>query len=138
LELLERETECATLDRLIEGGGLVVFEGPPGAGTSALLCVLDARADAAGRLALCARATPPVRDVPFGLARRLLEPWVSRLAMAGWARHARPLFEGDVRAGGMLIEGLVALIDELATARGLVVLAVDDAHGVRGARSTTH
>ena len=49
---------------------------------------------------------------------------------AGWARHARSLFEGEASGAGdrrSLIEGLVALVAELHRRAGPLALIVDDA-----------
>jgi DNA-binding CsgD family transcriptional regulator len=138
MHLVERDAEYSALDELISGvalgrSGLVVVEGPPGAGKSALLAALPARADEVGVTVVAARATELGRDVPFGLARRLLERSVRAtpgVLEAGWARHARPVFEGSLNGAGSaapLVEGLVAVVAELARARAIAVLAVDDA-----------
>src|SRR5262249_26037569 len=72
-------------------------------------------------------------EMPFGLARRLFEPAIRAapsLLEAGWARHARPLFEGEAGGAGdrrSLIEGLVALVAEIRRAGASPVLTVDDA-----------
>jgi DNA-binding CsgD family transcriptional regulator/tetratricopeptide (TPR) repeat protein len=72
-------------------------------------------------------------EVPFALARWLLEPAVSAapaVLAAGWARHARPLFAGEVGGAGdqrLLVEGLVAVVAELRRAGGSLALIVDDA-----------
>jgi DNA-binding CsgD family transcriptional regulator len=138
MDLVERDAEYAALDELVAGvalarGGVVVVEGPPGAGKSALLAALPARAGEAGVRVVTARASELGRDVPFALARRLLEHGVRAtpgVLEAGWARHARPLFEGSLNGTGNaapLVEGLVAVVAELARAHGVAVLAVDDA-----------
>jgi DNA-binding CsgD family transcriptional regulator len=137
VQLEDREVECAGLESLITGardgrGGVIVLEGPSGAGKSALLAWLAARSEGAGIRAVAVRATPLGAEVPFGLARRLLEPAVRAapsLLDAGWARRARPLFAGDVAGPGvapLLTEGLVAIVGQLVTAHGPAVLAADD------------
>ncbi|MGH2889798.1 MAG: AAA family ATPase [Solirubrobacteraceae bacterium] len=138
MRLLERERECAAAQALIDaaatgGGGLLVVEGPSGIGKSVLLAEVVRRAGAAGVAARSVRATRPAAEAPFALARWLLDPLVratpSALA-AGWARHARPLFTGEVSGAGdrrVLVEGLVALVTELRLLAGALALIVDDA-----------
>src|SRR5436305_1611623 len=62
MRLVERERECAAAQALIDAaaggaGGLLVIEGPPGIGKSALLADLAGRAGAAGVAACSVRAT---------------------------------------------------------------------------------
>ncbi len=138
MRMLERDRECAAAQALVDGvvagvGGLLVIEGPSGSGKSVLLAELARRADAAGVAVRSVRATRLGVDVPFVLARRLLEPAVHaepELLAAGWARHARPLFEGEVSIAGdqrSLVEGLVALVAEVRRDGGPLALIVDDA-----------
>ena len=138
MRLRERELECAAAQALVDraaagSGGLLVIEGPPGIGKSALLAELARRAGVAGLAVHAVRATRLGGEIPFGLARRLLEPVVRAapsLLEAGWARHARPLFEGEIGGPGdrrSLVEGLVALVAELRRAGGSPALIVDDA-----------
>src|SRR3954447_25126111 len=99
MDLLEREAEYAALETLIDdvtggGSGLVVLDGPAGAGKSALLAALPGLAGPADVNLVAGRATELGGDVPFGLARRLLEPAIRAAPAAletGWARQARPL-----------------------------------------------
>ncbi|MGH2857127.1 MAG: ATP-binding protein, partial [Solirubrobacteraceae bacterium] len=135
--LVERDRELSVAQGLVEvtragTGGLLVIEGPSGIGKSALLGELAGRA-AAGALAVrSVRATPLGAEVPFALARWLLEPAVHAVPSAleaGWARHARSLFDGEVGGPGdqrLLVEGLVALVAELRRAGGPLALIVDD------------
>ena len=138
MRLLERERESAATQALIEAagagvGGLLVVEGPSGVGKSALLGELVERAVAAGMVVRSVHATRLGAEVPFALARWLLEPPVRAapsLLEAGWARHARSLFEGEASTAGnrsSLIEGLVALVAELHRRGGPLALVVDDA-----------
>ena len=114
-------------------GGVLVIEGPSGIGKSVLLEEVAGRARAAGVAVRSVHATRLGAELPFALARWLLEPAVRAtpaVLEAGWARHARSLFEGDV--GGVvdqrsLIEGLVTLVAELRQAGGPLALIVDDA-----------
>jgi DNA-binding CsgD family transcriptional regulator len=136
--LLEREHECARLGEIVRdvsagAGALAVDEGPPGIGKSALLDWLGGECCTAGIPARTARATELGAGVAFGLARRLLEGDVRRhptLLNEGWARRARPVFDGDAAGSGLaapLTEGLLALVAELVRAHGPLLLAVDDA-----------
>jgi hypothetical protein len=127
--LVERESECTLLAEIIrdvsaERGGVAVVEGPPGIGTSALLDWLEDECRAAGVRARLVRATELGADVSFGLARRLLEPDVRsrpELLESGWARRARPVFDGDAGGAGLaapLTEGLLALVAEIVGSPG--------------------
>ena len=136
----EREVEQAALAAAVAAamrrtGALVVLEGGSGAGRSALLEWMTGPAGpiaGASVTAHAARATLLGRDVPFSLAYRLLEPAVARapeVLDAGWARHARALFEpsaGRAASPALLIEGLVALVAALVRRDGPLVLACDD------------
>jgi DNA-binding CsgD family transcriptional regulator len=135
--LVERQQECTMLGELVRGlsagtGGLAVVEGPPGIGKSALLDWLQGACREAGVAERVIRATDLGAGVSFGLARRLLEDDVRRdpaLLDAGWARRARPVFDGDAAGSGLagpLTEGLLALVGELIRAHGPVLLCVDD------------
>jgi DNA-binding CsgD family transcriptional regulator len=91
--LLDRERELQTLDAALEAaragqGGLMVLEGPAGAGKSALLALTGQRASSAGLNVLAARGGELEQDHPFGLIRQLYEPL---LAIADPLRRARLL-----------------------------------------------
>jgi len=137
--LVEREREVAALRaaaaRAAAGDGqLVIVEGAPGVGKSALAAAAAEAGRAAGLGVLVARAGELERDVPFGVVRVLLEP-LARPALAAGRMHeaARRVFE--VGAGvsdeiPAVVPGLGVLVAELATAedgRGLA-LVVDDGH----------
>jgi DNA-binding CsgD family transcriptional regulator len=98
-----------------------------------VLAEVARRAATVGVAARSVRATRLGAEVPFALARWLLEPAVRATPSvlgAGWARHARPLFAGEVSDAGdprTLVEGLVALVAELRRAGGSLALIVDDA-----------
>ncbi len=136
--LVEREGECAALAGVIRqvaagAGGLAVVEGPPGIGKSALLDWVTGEARTAGIGVRSVHATDLAAGVSFGVARRLLADDVRRhrgLLEAGWARRARPLFDGEAGGVGLaapLTEGLLALVAELIRAAGPILLIVDDA-----------
>lgn len=138
MALLERDSERAAAHGLIDGvavglGGLLVIKGPPGIGKSALLAEVAERAAEVGVSAQSIRATRLGGQIPFGLARWLLEPAVRAAPSVldvGWARNARPLFEGEVARRAhrrLLVEGLVALVAELRRDNGPLALIVDDA-----------
>jgi len=137
--LVEREREVAALRaaaaRAAAGDGqLVIVEGAPGVGKSALAAAAAEAGRAAGLGVLVARAGELERDVPFGVVRVLLEP-LAQPALAAGRMHeaARRVFE--VGAGvsdeiPAVVPGLGVLVAELATAadgRGLA-LVVDDGH----------
>ncbi len=138
MRLLERDRERAAAQGLVDAavagvGGVLVIEGPSGIGKSVLLEEVAGRARAAGVAVRSVHATRLGAELPFALARWLLEPAVRArpsVLEAGWARHARSLFEGDVSGvvdRRSLIEGLVTLVAELRQAGGPLALIVDDA-----------
>jgi DNA-binding CsgD family transcriptional regulator len=104
VDLLERETELevvrAVLDSARSGrGGLVVIEGPPGAGKSRLLTAARARARESGMRVLSARGAELEREFPFGVALQLFSPQLrfsperTRRLLHGPAAYAAPLFD---------------------------------------------
>jgi DNA-binding CsgD family transcriptional regulator len=144
--LLERERELGVLAGALEGasdgrGAIVVIEGPPGIGKTALL-------DAAGELAatrgvepLMGRCDPLEREFAFGVARQAFEPKLAQLggpervaALAGAAALAEPIVGASTpppqpeRADRLypLLHGLFWLVSNLATIRPLL-LVIDDA-----------
>ncbi|MBO0703463.1 MAG: ATP-binding protein, partial [Candidatus Dormibacteraeota bacterium] len=141
--LLEREPELARIDQLIAAttagaGHVVVFEGRPGIGKTALLTELRIRAQAAGMAAYSARASELEGEFAFGVVRQLFEPVVRSLSqdessrlLAGAAALAAPVLglEGERVTGGPFaaLHGLYWLAADLS-ARGPLLLAVDDAH----------
>src|SRR3954447_17040831 len=77
VSLFEREGEMRALDELVRAaaagrGGLVSVEGSPGIGKSALLTLARERAEASDVRVLCARGSELGREVPFGVARRVV------------------------------------------------------------------
>ncbi len=77
--LLEREHELDVirdgLDRLADGqGSMLLIEGPAGIGKTRLLAAASEHGGPPGVLVLEARAAQLEREMPFGVARQLLEP----------------------------------------------------------------
>jgi hypothetical protein len=134
--LLERERELAlTAERLARAqagaGSLLLVEGPPGIGKTALLDAI--RPSAMARLS--ARADELEREFAYGVVRDLFEPALRRAGgtaslLDGAARFAAPVVgAGDGVAGSeaSVLHGLYWLTSNLAEQTPLV-LAVDDAH----------
>jgi len=152
IDLLERENELeavqAALDAARGGrGGLVVIEGPPGAGKSRLLTAARARARESGMRVLAARGAELEREFPFGVALQLFSPQLrvsserTRRLLGGPAAYATPLFDaagaqetiggGERRAAlsaGLCWLAVNLVWDSAIEARPLpMLLAVDDA-----------
>lgn len=118
---------------------MMVFEGPPGIGKTALLKEVEERAASAGVDVLHARSSELDRGLPFGAARQLLERRVREASesevgalLAGAARDALgPLGIAEAgsesHAGLKSLHGLYWLAANLA-GRGPLLLSVDDAH----------
>ncbi len=144
LPLLDREKDLAAIDNSLAeaqtgAGRIVLIEGPPGIGKTALLDELRRRASVKDIAVLTARAGELERGFGFGVVRQLLEATVvgadraerARL-LAGAARLAEPVFT-DIRAAEKTgdvafatLHGLYWLVVNVAE-RGPLVLAVDDA-----------
>jgi DNA-binding CsgD family transcriptional regulator len=77
-ELLEREAELEAVGDLVgvagHSGSLLVVEGPPGIGKTALLAAAKERGQAAGLQVLSARGSELERLFSFGIVRQLFEP----------------------------------------------------------------
>jgi DNA-binding CsgD family transcriptional regulator/tetratricopeptide (TPR) repeat protein len=142
LELLERDTELATVEDLVGARGrLLAIEGPPGIGKSALIAEAKARAQAAGAEVLSARGSELERSFSYGVVRQLFELFVVSLPAAeraavldGPAALAEPLFDpaqfdADPAADASLatLHGLYWLAAN-AAARSPLLLALDDLH----------
>ena len=103
--LLERERELrmlrAGLSRACTGdGALLLIEGPPGVGKTALIRGARAQAEQAGMLALEATGSELEQPFAFGVLRQLLEPVIRQPPgqtdlFAGGAGPAARLFEPD-------------------------------------------
>jgi DNA-binding CsgD family transcriptional regulator len=144
---LEREGEIAELGAAIErahdgAGAVVIVEGPPGIGKTALLGTARGLARTAGSVVLSARGSELERDFAFGVARQLFQAPINameaderRQALAGAASLAGTLLdvpEGEAQAGAdgeifPVLHGLHWLCANLAQAEPLVLI-VDDAH----------
>jgi DNA-binding CsgD family transcriptional regulator len=144
--LLERERELAALEGALdatEAGGdgrLVLVEGPPGIGKTALLEQLGERSAARGRRVLRATGSEMERDFGFGIVRQLFGPLLRSLDGPGRAR----LFAGPVALAaaifGLAEPGAMDMTPTEASLYGLfwlvvglveggpLVLIVDDAH----------
>ena len=139
-ELVERDAELAEIRALLAraragDGGVLVLQGPPGIGKTALL---DAAATtASGVSVLRARGGEVERDLGFGLVRELFEP-VMRAApaasrrrwLSGAASAASAVLE-DTREGEADIAsvtfGLYWLLGAIAEDEPLLLVA-DDLH----------
>ena len=136
--LLERGAELAGLDGLLAtacggSGALVVIEGPPGIGKSALVRACAQHAAALGMQSLQARGDDVSMESSFAAMRELLAPAVGPDAFSGSAAFAAPVFSGDAdvapeadRAVAVL-HGLYWLVADHCD-HGPLALLVDDAH----------
>ena len=145
LELLERESELAAVERLIgataAGGRLLAIEGPPGIGKSALMAKTKALAQEAGLEVLSGRGSELERSFSYGVVRQLFEPFLAFVPgeeraelLRGAAALAAPLFdpaelEAESAADSSLaaLHGLYWLTANVA-ARQPLLLAIDDLH----------
>lgn len=142
--LLERERELETLEIALDGaalgrGSIVIVEGPAGIGKTRLLAEAAGIADRAGFSTRDARGGELERDMPFGVARQLLEQTIARASteerkrlLSGSARHALAAFgtwddEAEPAADRFAaINGLYWLVANLSTMNALALM-VDDA-----------
>jgi DNA-binding CsgD family transcriptional regulator len=143
--LLEREEELDALARRIADaaagrGGLVLLEGGPGLGKTALVRRVRALGRDRGLHVLQATGGELEREFAFGVVRQLFEPTVLAAApeerarlLDGAARRAAPLFDVEATVeptldpGFATLHGLYWLTAALAEEEPLLVL-VDDAH----------
>lgn len=143
-KLLEREHELGSIRRwLAEAatghGRVVLLRGGAGLGKSALLARAAGLAETRGMDVMSARGSELEREMPFGVARALLEPRIRRMdesertcVLAGAAAHSRPLLRlaaGGAASGDPLgvIHGLYWLCANLSD-RTPLLLVVDDLH----------
>jgi DNA-binding CsgD family transcriptional regulator/tetratricopeptide (TPR) repeat protein len=142
LDLLERDTELATVEsRAVGSGRLLAIEGPPGIGKTALIAEAKGRAQAAGAQVLSARGSELERSFSYGVVRQLFESFLASLPageqaelLSGPAELAAPLFDpaqigADPAADSSLstLHGLYWLTANVA-ARSPLLLTVDDLH----------
>ena len=148
MDLLERTAELGALanvtDEVAAGSGrIVLIEGPPGIGKSALVRAARSGAAERGLEALTARGAELETEFAFGVVRQLFErrlaatePQEFESLFSGAASLAAGLFSfGRVAGDGpsppedrfALLHGLYWLAAGLA-ARGPLALLVDDAH----------
>jgi len=147
-DLLEREAELETIEASIERahtgrGSVLLVEGPPGIGKTALIEEAQGRAEKKGFTAFDARGSELERDFAFGVARQLFERPIAELGegerdqvLSGAAGLASPLLDvdaGDPQPPGAgrelfpLLHGLHWLCANLAESEPLL-LAIDDSH----------
>jgi DNA-binding CsgD family transcriptional regulator len=134
MELLDREPERASLDRLIEAaergsGGALVLRGEPGVGLSVLVEHAVARASAM-RVARI-RGAKPEREIDFAALHQLCAPMLERLGeVPARQRDSLAVAFGliDGREGDSLLVGLavLALLSKAAEEQPLLCV-IDDA-----------
>lgn len=139
--LLEREPEIAAIERLLDSsrsaaGGLLIAEGPAGAGKTSLLDVCGELAAEREMRGLLARGGEYERDFPYGVVRQLFEPLLVDEAardrlLSGSAAMASPLFDprkanSDNSEPFAIQHGLYWLLADIAAETPLL-LQVDDA-----------
>ncbi|GAA2111131.1 helix-turn-helix transcriptional regulator [Streptomyces synnematoformans] len=149
--LIERDHELAVLDSAVTrsrrgAGQLLLVEGAPGLGKTALLAALRHRSEAAGCRVLQARSDESEGGFPYGVVRQLFECWLAstapeerRRVFRGPAGPALRLFEygpQDAPAGPdpalysgdrqhVLLNGLYWMCVHLAERRPLALLLDD-------------
>ncbi|MBV9354741.1 MAG: AAA family ATPase, partial [Chloroflexi bacterium] len=138
--LLERQSELATIEVLLDRGGVLIVEGRAGIGKTSLVDVACRRADAREYEVLSARGSELEADFAFGVVRQLFErrllsaePAERAALLAGPAAAVRPLLFGQPAelpasdTSFAVMHGLYWLAANLAARRPLLI-AVDDAH----------
>jgi hypothetical protein len=142
-ELLEREETLAQVDALIDAarggaGRMLVVEGAPGIGKSALLRAVAARAAGAGMTVVSATGAELETELAFGVVRGLFAPVTAAAHAAaevwdGAAALARPVVDPAIPSPSgqvdqfAVLHGLFWLCASLAQRSALAVV-VDDAH----------
>ncbi|MGH9075648.1 MAG: AAA family ATPase, partial [Acidimicrobiales bacterium] len=143
--LLDRDEALGTIDGLLRDaaagrGGLLLIDGVPGIGKSALVRAACTRARTAGLQVYTAQGSELERAHGFGVVRQLFEPVVTALGSddrhhfnTGAARLAISVLEPNpgpaITTPFAALHGLHWLVADLASAAP-VLLAVDDAHWV--------
>ncbi len=139
--LLERDAELTRVEALLAvarggEGRLLVITGPAGIGKTSLLGECAREALARDMRVLRTRGDELVVDSSYAAVRDLLWGMVRSAGpelLAGAARLASPVFDGDAAGGGdvdragSVLYGLYWLVANVAE-RGPLVLLVDDAH----------
>jgi DNA-binding CsgD family transcriptional regulator len=145
--LLEREPELTQLTGRMEAagrgeGGIVLLEGPPGIGKTALLAAACERAREFGMQTAAARGGELESGLPWGVVRSLFEPGLEatskaerRRLLAGAAGLARIALRSRAprrapiaaETMGAALHGLYWLAANTAAQRPLLI-AVDDVH----------
>lgn len=142
--LLERRYELGRVEQLLSrvrsgaAGGLIVVEGALGLGKTSLLAVARHRAQEHGLHCLSARGHELECEFGYGVARQLIEPYLSGLheseregLLRGTASLAGPVFELGWQSPAedpfAILHGLYWLVAELA-ARTPLAVVIDDGH----------
>ena len=140
--LLERDHELTSLRERVDAarrgeGGLVMIAGPAGIGKSSLLAVAARYARDDGLTVGRGRGSELEQELPFGVLRQLLEPYVAALSatrqgrlFTGAAAGSRQLVLGGGGAGGddfVTLHALFWLIAGIA-ADAPLLLVLDDLH----------
>ncbi len=146
--ILERERELSTIDTLLAQarageGRLVLVEGVPGIGKTALLSLTAERAGALGLRCLASRGSDLEADFAFGVIRQLFEPALRALedeeraeALAGDAALCARVVGAETYIAPSrqssaelfpLLHGLYWLCANLSASRPLLIV-IDDAH----------
>jgi hypothetical protein len=143
--LHERDGEVAAIEMLLDtGGGVLVVEGGPGIGKTALVDTASRRAGQGGWHALRGRGSELEAGFAFGVVRQLFERRLAGLdqgdraeLLVGPAAAAWQLLFGQPDeayaedASFAVLHGLYWLCVNLAASRPLLI-AVDDAHWADG------
>src|SRR5690242_6167008 len=141
-DLVERDSELATIEAFVRRGGVLLIEAGAGVGKSSLLEAACAIARREERVVLQARGSDLERDFAFGVARQLFERRCFEATdgerdalFSGPARSVVALLQGeesrntDPDTAFAVLHGLYWLTLNLAEQAPLL-LAIDDAHWV--------